>query len=259
MTHSPVSFEALAEGHCPPPPQPVMLRSSAANPSSVPHTATAAATRGDEELARGLKAIFDQFELPLLLVGPAMQLLYSNRAAWTQIDEQHPLHISGPRLYLRHAPDVAPWMQALADAFRGQRRLLTLGAGTQPVLVSLIPLSSPDGATRPIQPLGVLVVPGQLPQDMGTAAARLARAVPFTPTETRVLQALCAGQRPAEIAQALGIAISTVRTHVASLRSKTGAPSIRDLVRQVAALPPLSTLPAAKGEAARPQPSPGAA
>jgi DNA-binding CsgD family transcriptional regulator len=44
---------------------------------------------------------------------------------------------------------------------------------------------------------------------------------------------------PGEIASELGVAISTVRTQIGNLRLKTGAQSIRALVRQVAVLPPL--------------------
>ena len=35
------------------------------------------------------------------------------------------------------------------------------------------------------------------------------------------------------------VAVSTVRTQIGSIRIKTGASSIRELVRQVAVLPPL--------------------
>ena len=39
--------------------------------------------------------------------------------------------------------------------------------------------------------------------------------------------------------EAQGVALSTVRTQINSIRAKTGAASIRALVRQVAVLPPL--------------------
>jgi DNA-binding CsgD family transcriptional regulator len=54
-----------------------------------------------------------------------------------------------------------------------------------------------------------------------------------------VLEHLCGGVRPTEIAQRQGVAVSTVRTQIGSIRAKTGATSIRELVRQVAVLPPL--------------------
>jgi DNA-binding CsgD family transcriptional regulator len=66
-----------------------------------------------------------------------------------------------------------------------------------------------------------------------------ARSVSLTPAETRVLEQVCGGVRPNDIAQRAGVAVSTVRTQIGSIRAKTGAASIRELVRQVAVLPPL--------------------
>jgi DNA-binding CsgD family transcriptional regulator len=66
-----------------------------------------------------------------------------------------------------------------------------------------------------------------------------ARAVSLTPAETRVLELLCNGVQPTAIAVQQGVAVSTVRTQIGSIRAKTGANSIRELVRQVAVLPPL--------------------
>jgi len=57
--------------------------------------------------------------------------------------------------------------------------------------------------------------------------------------ETLVLKSLCRGARPAEIARSQNVALSTVRTHVGSIRSKTSVPSIGALVRTVSMLPPL--------------------
>ncbi|MFY9510464.1 MAG: helix-turn-helix transcriptional regulator, partial [Rubrivivax sp.] len=76
----------------------------------------------------------------------------------------------------------------------------------------------------------------------GTAVTGFARSHGLTPAETRVLQALCAGVPPARIADEQGVRISTVRTQIGNLRDKTGARSIRALVRMVSVLPP--TLPA---------------
>jgi len=61
----------------------------------------------------------------------------------------------------------------------------------------------------------------------------------LTPAEAQVLKSLCAGLRPQAIADRHGVALSTVRTQVGSLRAKTGAASIRELVAQVSMMPPL--------------------
>jgi DNA-binding CsgD family transcriptional regulator len=61
----------------------------------------------------------------------------------------------------------------------------------------------------------------------------------LTAAEMHVLRALCEGLPPAEIAAEFGVKLATVRTQVASIRSKTEAASIRELVSRVAALPPI--------------------
>jgi DNA-binding CsgD family transcriptional regulator len=66
-----------------------------------------------------------------------------------------------------------------------------------------------------------------------------ARSHALTATETRVLEALCQGLEPREVAVQHGVGLATVRTQIGSIRAKTGAQSIRELVRRVAVLPPM--------------------
>ena len=54
-----------------------------------------------------------------------------------------------------------------------------------------------------------------------------------------MLRGLAGGLRPAQIARAAGVAMSTVRTQITSIRLKTGARSIGELVRLVTVLPPI--------------------
>lgn len=37
----------------------------------------------------------------------------------------------------------------------------------------------------------------------------------------------------------LGVALSTVRTHIGTIRAKTGASSVKELLHRVAQLPPM--------------------
>ena len=66
-----------------------------------------------------------------------------------------------------------------------------------------------------------------------------ARSHKLSAAEEGVLRGLCAGQQIADIAHSHGVADSTVRTQVRALRDKTQCNSIRRLVQQVAALPPI--------------------
>jgi DNA-binding NarL/FixJ family response regulator len=54
-----------------------------------------------------------------------------------------------------------------------------------------------------------------------------------------VLEMLCDGALPSEIAKHVGVAVCTVRSQIGSIRTKTGTGSIGDLVRQVSLLPPM--------------------
>jgi DNA-binding CsgD family transcriptional regulator len=53
----------------------------------------------------------------------------------------------------------------------------------------------------------------------------------LTPAESKVALALCQGDTPTQIAERLGVAISTVRSHLKIIFSKTGATRQADLVR----------------------------
>ena len=66
-----------------------------------------------------------------------------------------------------------------------------------------------------------------------------ARAHGLTPAETRVLELLCEGLDPRDIATLNEVGMATVRTQVNAIRDKTGAASIRALLQQLATLPPM--------------------
>ncbi len=71
------------------------------------------------------------------------------------------------------------------------------------------------------------------------SAQWFARSHGLTAAELDVLREVCVGSSPTEIAQRQGVAISTIRTHIGSIRAKTGASNMTALTRQVAMLPPI--------------------
>jgi DNA-binding CsgD family transcriptional regulator len=183
------------------------------------------------EQAAWLSRMLDEVDHGMLLVSVDGQVNYFNHAARLELDRQHPLQLLGASLRARHPQDVAPLYDALAGAQRGLRRLLHLGEGADRVSVSVVPL---PGAEQLI----VLVLSKRhFCQTLSVQA--FARSASLTPAETRVLSQLCDGLPPAEIAQRASVAVSTVRSQIGSIRTKTGAASIRELVRQVAVLPPM--------------------
>ncbi|MCY7315781.1 MAG: helix-turn-helix transcriptional regulator [Rubrivivax sp.] len=197
-------------------------------------------------LGPSLAGMLDEIDYGMLLVGADVQVLYLNHAARLEMDGEHPLQ-AGHGLHARRHEDAAPLAEALAAARRGLRRLLTLGAGAQRVSVSVVPLAAPSTAAggasagaraTDAEPTTLLVL-GKRRVCEQLSVRGFARSLKLTPAETRVLELLCAGVRPTQVAQQQGVAVSTVRTQIGSIRAKTGAASISELVRQVAVLPPL--------------------
>ena len=183
-----------------------------------------------------MAAALDEMDYGVLLLHRDSQVLHVNHAARTELDDQHPLQVLEGRLRVRRSLDVAPLNDALCSAaVRGLRKLLTLGEGAQRVSVSVVPLATKSTHTDPV----VLVILGKRQVCEVLSVQGFARSHGLSAAEARVLTLLCQGIPPNEIAAQIGVAISTVRSQIGNIRIKTGAESIRALVRQVAVLPPL--------------------
>jgi DNA-binding CsgD family transcriptional regulator len=182
-----------------------------------------------------LAAALDELDYGIVLLFDGAHVVHINDAARVELDDKHPLQLLGNELRARFARDVAPLHEAVSDAsLRGMRRLLTLGKDAERASVSVVPLEAADAGPR-----AVLVVLGKRTVCESLSVQGFARSYGLTAAETRVLVALCNGIPPAQAAVELGVAISTIRSQIGSMRQKTGAESIRALVRQVAVLPPV--------------------
>lgn len=177
-------------------------------------------------LARAL----DEVDVGVVLLDAGAATLHVNHRARQLLQFGHALTLRGNRLTAHDPRDLARLHDALREAAgRGLRRLLSLGDGDTRQLAALVPVQ-PDVAA-------LLLGRTRVSEDLSVQC--FARAHQMTAAETRVLTALGRGDSPAQIASDQGVKLSTVRTQIAALRDKTGASSITDLVRLVAALPPM--------------------
>ncbi|MEP7296791.1 MAG: LuxR C-terminal-related transcriptional regulator [Burkholderiales bacterium] len=193
---------------------------------------------GPERRARRdwLAATLDEVDYGMLLLSDAGHVMHANHAARVELDVEHPLQLVGRELRARRAQDVVPLQTALQNAAqRGLRKLLTLGDGGHRASVSIVPLA----AARAVGEASTLLMLSKRHVCEPLSVQGFARSHGLTPAETRVLGALCQGTPPGEVAAELGVGIATVRSQIGSIRQKTGAESIRALVRQLAVLPPL--------------------
>lgn len=183
-----------------------------------------------------LAAALDELDYGMLLLTDSGHVVRVNHAAQVELDGQHPLQLLGREVRARHAHDVVPLHTALQNAAqRGLRKLLPLGEGANRVSVSVVPLCTEHVSGE----ASTLLILGKREVCEPLSVQGFARSHRLTPAETRVLVVLCQGVPPTEAAAELGVGIATVRSQIGSIRQKTGAESIRALVRQVAVLPPL--------------------
>lgn len=177
-------------------------------------------------LARAL----DEVDVGVVLLDADAMALHVNHRARQLLGSGHALTLAGNRLTAHDPRDLARLQAALREAAgRGLRRLLTLREGEARQLAALVPVQ-PDAAA-------LLLGRSRVCEELSVEC--FARTHDLTAAETRVLAALGRGDSPAKIASDQGVKLSTVRTQIAALRDKTGASSITELVRLVAALPPM--------------------
>ncbi len=205
---------------------------AAARPRHVAAANDAAAV----EWARCQARMIDEVGYGMVLVDAYGAVRMMNTAARVELEADHPLQVHEGRLRARHRAEAALLNDALdAATTRGARDLLLLGDSAARVSVTVLPLGAEglEGAPATLLLLGRRRVSDNL------SVQFFARCRGLTPTESRVLELLCSGVQPVQIALLQGVRISTIRTQIGGIREKTGARSIRDVVNMVSLLPPM--------------------
>lgn len=197
--------------------------------------------------------VLDAIAHGVLLVEPDGTLLQANHSARMHLAATQALSLSAGRVRAQPGADATCLRGLLADASSGRAGLAVLGGGT--ISVAAIPVGSPTATDRHApaacrspaegaQAGAVALVLSRAPTESGWVLSRFARHHELTPAEVQVLSLLCQGFNAPETATRLGVAVSTVRSHVRSLCAKTGSRGARVLVQQVLDLPPVIPVPA---------------
>ena len=184
-----------------------------------------------------LPVVLEQLDYGVVVLdATSRRALHVNQAAKDQLGPNGLLQLVDGVLATRLPSDRLTLLSALNEAaHRGLRRLVRIGGDARRIWISILPLHPGLELPGP-----VLVILGSASRSESLATAGFARINRLTAAETAVLADLCTGATPKEIARKLNVAITTVRTHVLQIRTKTGAASIRAIVAEVASLPPLN-------------------
>lgn len=208
--------------------------------------ATDTAWSGDTEVSGGLGVrtglsqqhlmrVFDEIDYGMLIIDAQGRILHANHLARHELANGRIIMSYGNSLLGSSAEFTSQIQQAMESSFRGQRKLLMLEAGEKELSLAFTPLSHPLEADSP----SVLVLLSRQSTCDNLAVRMFARSLNLSPSEESVLMGLCRGLQITEIAQQHGVAESTVRSQIKTLREKAGAPSIRRLLHRVNSLPPV--------------------
>lgn len=190
-------------------------------------------TRRLEDQVRLLHRFLDAFEFGVVMLDPAAQVQYINTSAraMTGVAALAPWLGSLPTRVGMHEP----LGRLVHDCARGHGGGLLLG-GPEPKLTALALPIFGEGASPSMPGASMLLLTryAQLPtsildfvsQTFGLSAA-----------EARLMPLLLRGSKPTEMAAALGLKVSTVRSQLSAVFAKTGALRQQDLIRLVGSVP----------------------
>jgi DNA-binding CsgD family transcriptional regulator len=215
----------------------IALRTAVSAVFPLDRPAPAAPAHGRAEpaatISQLLMRVLDQLDYGVMLLDDGGQVRFANRAALRECAATRVLRIADGQLRAHHERDQHSLMRALAGSRTGRRSLVTFAPAQEPLrALAVVPVPDSTDATA-------LVVFGRRQVCEPLSVEFYAREHRLTAAETSVLRGLADGLRPAQIAREAGVAMSTVRTQITSIRLKTGARSIGDLVRLVTVLPPI--------------------
>jgi DNA-binding CsgD family transcriptional regulator len=188
----------------------------------------------------GLSNLLDGFSAGIFLLDATCRVLHANIAGDCMLEANDFLRSVGGQLVARDQKVNQVLRELLATesnaalAANGRALLLTAHDGERYV-AHVLPLASVmrNGARSPSKAVGALFV-RKLELNSQSFGAALARTFKLTPTELRVLLAIVDLGGVPEASQTLGIAETTVKTHLYRVFAKTGASRQADLVKLAA-------------------------
>jgi DNA-binding CsgD family transcriptional regulator len=179
----------------------------------------------------------------VVLVDEHLAIVHANAAAGAMLRARDPIRSQQGRLTLAYAAASKALQTAVEVAARNEMDLGCRGigipmrrAGGTPCVAHVMPLRA--GQIRPglaqRATAAVFVAPAASPPRMPADA--LALLYDLTPAESRIFELIADGQALSDIAVVLGIAPSTVKTHLLRVFDKTGCRRQADLVKLAASM-----------------------
>jgi DNA-binding CsgD family transcriptional regulator/PAS domain-containing protein len=192
------------------------------------------------------EASLDLIAIGVVLVDGQARIIHSNRAAQAMLDAGSPIRSDRGDLRAIMPETTSALKAAIAKGAGTEGEIGSAGIGIPtpgadggPALIHVLPLASGDFRARiaPGASAALFITPAR--DGSGAPTPALAALFDLSPAETRTLERVIAGDTPAEAAAALGIALPTIRTHLAHIFEKTGTSRQAELVRLATKFSPL--------------------
>lgn len=178
--------------------------------------------------------VLEEIDYGLMLLSPSGELEHANEVARCELNRGRVIRLDGNRVMGHSSAGTEEILRCLRGAAQGRRQMLTLHHGDVSLTVACVPLSHRAEESDP-----VLLILARQSATQNLNVTFFSRSYGLTSAEEAVLRALHEGLRINEIASVNGVSECTIRTHVRSVRDKTGINNIRLLVQRVANLPPV--------------------
>ena len=194
-------------------------------------------TGGEAALGAILALLLDELAYGALVTSIDGKLLHANHAARHELARRRTLCVRGDALQACVPEGMRTLVDALALAAQGKRSLIEIAATQgQGITLAVLPLKS--DALGSAARVALLLARASVCESL--MLCFFARAHGLTAAEEHVLGILCQGLSAPQAARQLNVAVSTVRSHVRSLCAKTRCSGVREVVNQVAVLPPVA-------------------
>lgn len=183
-------------------------------------------------------ATVETLTVGVVLADEDSKIVHTNAAATAMLAAGHPILVRDGRIAVQSTTATGTLQSAVAQAAKDEAALGQKGIGIPiprpggaPLVIHVLPLRRGHVRSGLIQRAAAALFvtsasgPPQLPHDA------LTQLYDLTPAEIRIFELICEGQTRTAISALLGIATSTVKTHLIHVFEKTGCRRQIDLVR----------------------------
>ncbi len=188
-----------------------------------------------------LRSLLNDVGFGVLILDQELKICFSNDDAKVSllsigIDQDAFERMLAPKYSINNGTgNLAKFLTNARQASKGLRKLVIFSDQYNQVALAMSPILL-DG--RPFE-FGVMVSMERKAVCETSSLWAYGKVQGLTPGELKVLQQLANGEEPKLVAKNLKISVTTVRSHIRSMVSKTESSCMRGLLMKVAKLPPI--------------------